>query len=59
MADYIPFITGEDSGNLVKKVYSDADISGGPKELDRKRGVLSEALRGSRYATSRWGSRAK
>jgi hypothetical protein len=34
-------------------------ISGGPKELDRNRGVLSEALRGSRYAASRWGSRAK
>ena len=36
-----------------------ATASGGPKVLDRKRGVLSEALRGSRYATSRWGSRAK
>jgi restriction system protein len=33
--------------------------SGGPKELDRKSGVLSEALRGSRYAASRWGSGAK
>jgi hypothetical protein len=30
--------------------------SGGPKELDTKSGVLSEALRGSRYAASSWGS---
>ena len=35
------------------------DYSGGPRELDRKRGVLSEALRGSYYAASRWGSGAK
>jgi len=35
------------------------DTCGGPKELDRKPGVLSEALRGSRYAASRWGSGAK
>ena len=34
-------------------------LSGGPMELDRERGFLSEALRGSRYAASRWGSRAK
>ena len=34
-------------------------LSGGPKELDRKRGVLSEALRGSRYAASSWSSGAK
>ena len=34
-------------------------VSGGPKELDRKRGVLSEALPGSRYAASSWGSAAK
>jgi hypothetical protein len=33
MADYIPFITSEDSGNLVKKVYPDADIVRVP--LDR------------------------
>ena len=33
MADHIPFITGEDSGNLVKKVYPDADIVRVP--LDR------------------------
>ena len=26
MAEYIPFITSEESANLVKKVYSDADI---------------------------------
>ena len=38
MADYIPFITGEDSGNLVKKVYSDADIVRVP--LDRAERVL-------------------
>ena len=34
-------------------------VSGGPRELDRKRSVLSEALPGSRYAASRWGSRPK
>ena len=34
-------------------------LSDGPMELDRNRGVLSEALRGSRYAASSWGSRAK
>ena len=33
MADHIPFITGEDSGNLAKKVYPDADIVRVP--LDR------------------------
>jgi 2-polyprenyl-3-methyl-5-hydroxy-6-metoxy-1,4-benzoquinol methylase len=33
--------------------------SGGPRELDRKRGALSEALPGSRYAASSWGSGAK
>jgi len=26
MADYIPFITSEESGNLVNKVYSDAEV---------------------------------
>jgi len=35
--------------DLIEKAVT---ISGGPKELDRKRGVLSEALRGSRYAAS-------
>jgi hypothetical protein len=39
--------------------FIDESGSGGPKELDRERGVLSEALRGSRYAASSWGSRAK
>lgn len=33
MADYIPFITSEDSGNLVNKVYSDAEVVRVP--LDR------------------------
>jgi hypothetical protein len=33
VADYIPFITGEDSGNLVRKVYSDAEFVRVP--LDR------------------------
>jgi hypothetical protein len=33
--------------------------SGGPKDLDRKQGSLSEALPGSRYAASRCGSGAK
>ncbi|MGZ8371079.1 MAG: 3-hydroxyacyl-CoA dehydrogenase family protein [Caulobacteraceae bacterium] len=35
------------------------EVSGGPKELDRKQRSLSEALRGSRYAASRWDSSAK
>jgi hypothetical protein len=26
MADHIPFITGEDACNLVKKIYSDSDF---------------------------------
>ncbi len=33
MADHIPFITGEDGGNLVKKAYADSDIVRVP--LDR------------------------
>lgn len=33
--------------------------SGGPRELDRKQGSLSEALPGSHYAASRWGSGAQ
>ena len=51
-----------ESSVLLPRAYYAATVevfSGGPKELDRKRGVLSEALRGSRYAASRWGSGAK
>jgi hypothetical protein len=41
MAEYIPFITSEDSGNLVKKVYSDADIVRVPLErADKVRNLL-------------------
>ena len=34
-------------------------VSGGPRDLDRKQGSLSDTLPGSRYAASRWGSRAQ
>ncbi len=44
MADYIPFITNEDSGNLVKKVYSDADIVRVPLDRADKVSNLLPAL---------------
>lgn len=41
MADYIPFITSEDSGNLVKRVYFDADVVRVPLErTDRVRHLV-------------------
>jgi len=49
--------SGEDY--LYPKEFFAPVESGGPKELDRKSGVLSEALRGSRYAASSRGSGAK
>lgn len=39
MADHIPFISGEDGGNLVKKIYPDSDVVRVP--LDRAARLLT------------------